>query len=92
MPSTGAAFPRLRVKAGAEATVQAVLPGHIYTIDGLLDPAECGQVLKWAKSLQLEAPKPAKRDEAERTACECISQLINMFSWLRTGDERQPSS
>lgn len=63
------AFPPLRVKAADDVGLEAVLPGQIYTLDDLLDPAECGQMLKWAKSLPLEAPKPAKKGEAERTAC-----------------------
>ena len=68
MPVSTASFPVISPKP--HLTLQADLPGQIYTLDGFLSPSELEAITKWTKSIPLEEPKKPGKGEAERTASE----------------------
>ena len=44
------------------------LAGQIYTLDGFFSPEELEKIMRWTKSVVMEAPKRSGKGEAERTA------------------------
>lgn len=71
MAAAESTFPHLTPRR--DLPLHTHLEKQIYTVDDLLSPSELNQLLRWAKSLELDGPKPAGKGEAERTARESFS-------------------